>query len=109
MVFAGLPIAVNPQSTEQSAYGTDDKCKVGETEIKTVDFSADLIKLVKAGLGGGVQGKKNDSKEYCQKTDWSHNGFNKEWLCCTRPHRSVRAIRVPLVLCLPWIAGGRTR
>jgi len=72
-MLAGLPIAVHSQSAEQSAHGTDDKGKVREVVIPSIDFLAHFPKLGKAGLGGGVQDKKNDSKKYCQKTDGLHN------------------------------------
>lgn len=75
VMLAGLPIAVNPQSAEQSAYSADDKGKVREVEIPSVNFLAHFLKFSKAWLGGGIQDKKNDSKEYCQKTDGLHNGI----------------------------------
>ncbi len=79
MMLTGLPVAVHPESAEQPAHGADDKGKVREVVIPRIDLLAHFPKFGKAGLGGPVQGKKNDSKEYCQKADWSHNGFNKGW------------------------------
>lgn len=99
MVLAGLPVAVHPQTAEQSAHRTDDKGKVREVVIPSIDFLAHFPKFGKAGLGGSVEGKKNGSEEYCQKTDCAHEGFNKGSSWCTRLCRSVLAIRVLLGLC----------
>ena len=75
VMLAGLPIAIHPQSAEQSTYGADDKGKVREVEIPSVNFLAHFLKFGKACLGGSVQGKKKDSKEYCQITDGLHTGI----------------------------------
>lgn len=58
MVLAGLPVAVHPQTAEQSAHGADDKGKVREVVVPRIDFPAHFPKFRKAGLGGCVQGKK---------------------------------------------------
>src|SRR5690606_3014166 len=48
--FAGLPVAIDAQSTEYSGYGSDHQNQVGKTKVPAVYFTGHLIKFTGTGL-----------------------------------------------------------
>lgn len=78
VIFAGLPVGVDPQSADYSTDGSDDQYQIRETEIPAVHLTGYLIEFGNARLRIRQQcedAKKDGLGRPCKQSVFAHR-FN---------------------------------